>query len=90
MADTKELEKTEPAGSNAVDPRDEPSADWGWHGAFPNVVQGMGWAIAIVLLAMQFGAHKSNVENYWLIATALGIIGLLLWDVRKRRTAWRR
>ncbi len=90
MAATKELEKSEPAGNGAVDPRDEPSAEWGWHGSFPNAVQFMGWSIAIVLLAMQIGPHQSRTEDYWLIGTALTIIAALVWDLRRRRTAWRR
>lgn len=85
MASSKELEQRP-----QVDPRDEPSADWGWHGEFPRAVQVMGLAIAVFLLAMLIGPHKGNTENLWLIGTAVTIVLLLLWDLRKRRTAWRR
>lgn len=90
MAATKELDKHERANTGAVDPRDEPSAEWGWHGSFPKAVRGIGWALVVILLALQIGPHQSNTENYWLIGSAVTILGLLLWDLRKRRTAWRR
>lgn len=73
-----------------VDPADEPSAEWGWHGSFPNLVQVMGWVIVGGLLVMLIGNHKGNVENIYLLITAAGIALALLLDLRKRRTAWRR
>lgn len=82
---TKELEKRP-----QVDPRDEPSAEWGWHGSFPNLVQAMGWIIAISMLLMLIGQHTGRVEDIYLIATAALIMGALLFDLRKRRTSWRR
>jgi hypothetical protein len=74
----------------AVDPADEPSAEWGWHGSFPNLVQVMGWVIVGGLLVMLIGNHKGMTEDIWLVGTALFIAGALLLDLRKRRTAWRR
>lgn len=82
---SKELEKR-----SQVDPRDEPSAEWGWHGSFPNTVQVMGWVVALSMVIMTIGNHTGNVENLFLIGTALTIVGALLLDLRKRRTAWRR
>lgn len=73
-----------------VDPADEPSAEWGWHGSFPNLVQVMGWVIVGGLLIMLIGNHKGRTEDIWLVVTALGIAGALLLDIRRRRTAWRR
>lgn len=90
MAATKELDKHERAVTSAVDPRDEPSAEWGWHGSFPKATQAIGWALAVMLLALQIGPHHSNTENYWLIGTAATIVAMLLWDLRRRRTSWRR
>lgn len=84
MSPSKELEQRP-----QVDPRDEPSAEWGWHGSFPNGVQFLGWFIAVVLLALQIGPHESNTENYWLIGIAVVVIALLVRDLRKRRTSWR-
>jgi len=73
-----------------VDPADEPSAEWGWHGSFPNLVQVMGWAIVAILLLMLIGNHVGRVEDVWLVGLAAVIAGALVLDLRKRRTAWRR
>ncbi|MGH3431766.1 MAG: DUF2631 domain-containing protein, partial [Thermocrispum sp.] len=48
-----------------VDPADEPSAEWGWHGSFPNLVQVMGWVIVGSLLAMLIGNHNGRTEDIW-------------------------
>lgn len=74
----------------AVDPADEPSAEWGWHGNFPNLVQVMGWVIVGGLLVMLIGNHKGQVEDIYLYLTAAGIALALALDLRRRRTDWRR
>lgn len=74
----------------AVDPADEPSAEWGWHGSFPNLVQVMGWVIVGGLLVMLIGNHKGRVEDIYLVLTAAGIALALVLDRRRRRTDWRR
>ncbi|MDV6012786.1 DUF2631 domain-containing protein [Haloechinothrix sp. LS1_15] len=73
-----------------VDPRDEPSVEWGWHDHFPKGRQIAGWAVVLILLGMLYGPHESNIENYFLVFTALIIGGGLLWDLHRRRTSWRR
>ncbi|OZM78351.1 DUF2631 domain-containing protein [Pseudonocardia sp. MH-G8] len=74
----------------AVDPQDEPSAEWGWHGGFPKGMVIAGWVSVFILLAMIIGNHTGRVENLWLIGIALVMaLGLVLHSVRKR-TAWRR
>jgi len=73
-----------------VDPRDEPSADWGWHGTFPRATRIAGWLVALSMFAMLIGNHRGNVENLWLIFTGLMVIGGLIWDQVRRRTAWRK
>ncbi|PRX48417.1 uncharacterized protein DUF2631 [Prauserella shujinwangii] len=73
-----------------VDPRDEPSAEWGWHGSFPKGTQAGGWITAIALFAMLIGNHEGNTENIWLIGLGSAVVIGLLWDLRRRRTAWRR
>ncbi|MPY78158.1 MAG: DUF2631 domain-containing protein [Actinophytocola sp.] len=85
MAPTKQIET-----KSQVDPRDEPSADWGWHGTFPKATQAMGWTIVVILLAMLIGNHEGNVENLWLVGIAVSIIGALVADIRRRRLSWRR
>lgn len=85
MASSKQLE-TRPK----VDPRDEPSAEWGWHGSFPKTVRVMGWFLAFALLSLLIGNHEGNTENVWLIGMSVTVIGALLLDMRRRRTSWRR
>ncbi|MEV6611549.1 MULTISPECIES: DUF2631 domain-containing protein [unclassified Kutzneria] len=82
-----ELEKR-PA--NAVDPHDEPSAEWGWHGTFPKATRIAGWLTAIALLLMLIGNHRGHIEDIYLIGVAAAIVLALIWDRIRSRTAWRR
>jgi predicted lipid-binding transport protein (Tim44 family) len=80
---------TEPAVP-AHDPHAEPSAAWGWHGGFPRAARIGGWILAAIMFLMLIGNHQGRVEDLWLIATGLVIIGFLVADQIKRRTSWRR
>ena len=82
-----ELEKR-PA--NAVDPHDEPSAEWGWHGTFPKATRIAGWLTAVAMLLLLIGNHRGHIEDIYLIATAARIVLALIWDRIRSRTAWRR
>jgi len=73
-----------------VDPADEPSVEWGWHGHFPRLARASGWIVTIALLAMIIGNHRGNIEDIWLIALAASLVFILLRDAARRRTAWRR
>lgn len=73
-----------------VDPRDEPSAEWGWHGGFPKASRIAGWFSVFALLIMLVGNHENNTENVWLVGLGLFVAFLLVLDARKRRTSWRR
>ncbi len=86
----KAVEKRGQAVVTKVDPRDEPSAEWGWHGRFPKATRLMALFSAIVMFAMLIGNHHGRTEDVWLIGLGVGIIVLLLIDLRRRRTAWRR
>lgn len=86
----KDIEKQETSGIGVVDPRDEPSSEWGWHGRFPKITRAGGWFVAFALFIMLIGNHENNTENLWLIALGLGVVALLLRDLQRRRTAWRR
>ncbi|GAB2783772.1 DUF2631 domain-containing protein [Streptomonospora nanhaiensis] len=76
--------------SNQVDPRDEPSAEWGWHGTFPKATRFAGWLSVAALLVMLIGNHQNAMEDIWLVGLAIGLAFALILDLRKRRTAWRR
>ena len=79
------------ARRTGVDPRDEPSAEWGWHGSFPNALRVAGVVTAILLLVMVIGPYESRLQDFWMIPLALGILGLIVWGtVKRRRDDWRR
>lgn len=80
----------EPAQRPAVDPQDEPSAEWGWHGSFPRGQTVAGWVSVVFLLTMLIGNHEGATEDVWLVGLAAFMaFGLVLHAVRKRH-AWRR
>ena len=63
--------------------------DWGWHGESGKVGRIAGWAMIVLLLVLMFGNHRGQVENLWLIGSALVIAISLIWDSRRRKNAWR-
>jgi hypothetical protein len=74
----------------AVDPLDEPSAEWGWHGGFPRGSVIAGWVSVVILLLLTIGNHEGSTEDIWLVGAAVLIaFGLILHAIR-RRHAWRR
>ena len=56
---------------NGVDPADEPSAEWGWHGGFPRGALVAGWFSVFALLIMLIGNHQGHVEDIWLVVIAV-------------------
>lgn len=75
---------------HAHDPHAEPSAEWGWHGGFPKAARVGGWIVAVIIFLMLIGNHQGRVEDLWLIATGLIVVGILIRDLMKRRTSRRR
>ena len=84
--------------SQAIDPADEPSVEWGWHGGFPKATQAAGWFTVFALLIMLVGNHQGILsgghafknEDIWLIGIAVIVAIGLLADLRRRRQGWRR
>ncbi|HEY2203212.1 MAG TPA: DUF2631 domain-containing protein [Pseudonocardia sp.] len=76
--------------ATTVDPEDEPSAAWGWHGGFPRGMVIAGWVSTIFILLMLFGNHQGRVEDVWLIGTALVMAAGLIRHQMKARRSWRR
>ncbi|WP_053734580.1 DUF2631 domain-containing protein [Nocardia sp. NRRL S-836] len=85
MASSSELDKRP-----AVDPHEEPSHEWGWHGSLTKGTRIAGWLSAIFCFLMLIGNHHGRIENVYLIATGVTIIGFLVWDMARRKTSWRR
>ena len=74
-----------------VDPRDEPSVEWGWHGSFPNGQRVSGVVVAILLLVMVVGPYQTSLHVLWLVPMGLALLGLIVWGtVKRRRDDWRR
>ena len=82
-----ELEKRP---GSVVDPHDEPSVEWGWHGTFHKGIRIAGWLTAIAMLLMLIGNHRGRIEDLYLVATAAVIVAALIWDRIRSRTSWRR
>jgi hypothetical protein len=78
------------ASRSSVDPHDEPSAEWGWHGSFPKGTRIAGWFTAFAMFIMLVGNHHGRTEDIWLIGVGAGLIVLLVIDQIRRRTSWRR
>ena len=74
----------------AVDPQDEPSAEWGWHGSFPRAKTVAGAVTIVILIVLSFGPYQSRTQDLWLYGTALLILALMVRQVAARRHAWRR
>ncbi|OLF13334.1 hypothetical protein BU204_27855 [Actinophytocola xanthii] len=76
---------------NAVDPHEEPSAEWGWHGRFPRGREIGGWFTAISMFAMAFfGTQIARTEQLYLLAFGIGLVAILIWARVRQRTSWRR
>ena len=63
--------------------------DWGWHGEAGKTGRIAGWVLAVILLTMMVGNHEGRVEDLYLIGAAATIVITLLWDMRRRKNAWR-
>ena len=75
------------AGSTPVE--HERPEDWGWHGEAGKIGRVLGWLMAVFLLVLLVGNHEGRIEDLWLVGASLLLIGTLLWDVRRRKNAWR-
>ncbi|MEP7021171.1 MAG: DUF2631 domain-containing protein [Pseudonocardiales bacterium] len=69
-------------------PDDHPS-DWGWHGEWGKVGRIGAWVAIVILLLMITATHYNASGTVWLILIAGGLIGYQIWDIRRRRNAWR-
>jgi hypothetical protein len=70
-------------------PDDHPS-DWGWHGEWGKVGRIGAWAAIVILLLMITATHYNASGTAWLVFIAGVLIVYQIWDIRRRRNAWRR
>jgi fatty acid desaturase len=69
---------------------DEHPTDWGWHGEWGRASRIAGWITAIILLLMIGATHYNFSGAAWLIGFAAAIVGGLIWDMQRRKNAWRK
>ena len=85
------MARTGKSGRPEVDPQDEPSVEWGWHGSFPRAVPIAGVITGIVFLLLMIGPYQSRLQDFWIVGIVLLMFGLIAYGVVvKRRKAWRR
>jgi Protein of unknown function (DUF2631) len=75
---------------HGVNPNEEPSAEWGWHGTPIRAGKIAGWFTAFALFAMLIGNHQSHVEDIYLISLGTLLVVMLIASHLKARKARRR
>ena len=77
-----------PDDYKADHPNEHPT-DWGWHGEWGRAARVGGWLVAVVLVLMTTATHYNGMGTLWLLLSAGGIVLMLIWDIQRRRNAWR-
>ncbi len=75
------------AGAHPIE--EERPEDWGWHQRMRIAPQVAGWLTVIALLSYTWGNHEGRMEDLWLFGIAGSMVVTLVWDLRRKRTAWR-
>ena len=78
------------AQRSAVDPQDEPSAEWGWHGSLPGGTMAGGIVTIILCAAFLIGPYQSHTQYLWLIGVIVVVVIGMGLQIRKKRNSWRR
>jgi hypothetical protein len=73
-----------------VDPNEEPSAAWGWHGTPTRAGKIAGWFTAFALFAMLIGNNEGHMGDFFLIAPGTVLVVMLIGSHLKARRAKRR
>jgi hypothetical protein len=90
VSDTgQDLAKQDERLPGTVDPADEPSAEWGWHGGFPRGSLIAGWFSVFAMLIMLIGNHQGHVEDIWLLVVAVIMAFGLARKTLANRHSWR-
>jgi len=75
------------AGAQPV--QHERPEDWGWHGETGKLGRIGAWITVLILLSYLIGNHEGRVEDLYVVGFAAAIAGTLIWDIRRRKNAWR-
>lgn len=76
--------------ASGIDPADEPSVGWGWHGHANKFFKGLGVFFAAFLLLMMIGNHESRIEDWYLGVFAAFILFFIGADEYRARNKWHR
>ena len=63
--------------------------EWGWHGETGKVGRIGAWITVLVILSFLIGNHEGRMEDLWLIGVAFVLVLILVWDIFRRKNAWR-
>ena len=63
--------------------------EWGWHGETGKWGRVGAWFATLFLLTMVIGNHEGRMEDLFIFGIALVMILILVWDMRRRKNAWR-
>ena len=67
----------------------EEPADWGWHGETGKWGRRGGWLTVLIMLSYLIGNHEGRVEDLWVLGFAALLALILIWDIFRRKNAWR-
>jgi hypothetical protein len=73
-----------------ADHPDEHPTDWGWHGEWGRAAHVAGWICVIILVLMVTATHYNESGTAWLLGFAAALVVGLVWDMQRRRNAWRK
>jgi hypothetical protein len=63
--------------------------DWGWHGETGKWGRAGAWIAVLVTLTFLIGNHEGRIEDAWVLGIAAIMVLVLIWDIRRRKNAWR-
>ncbi|WP_132993636.1 DUF2631 domain-containing protein [Gordonia zhaorongruii] len=72
------------------EPANAPSARFGWHGTAPRTYAIAAFVSGLICLGMLVGNHIGHVEDIYLIAIAIVLIGYATYKIIPRKGTWRR
>jgi hypothetical protein len=67
----------------------ERKGEWGWHGETGKLGRIGAWITVLVILSFLVGNHEGRMEDLWLLGVALVLVLILVWDIFRRKNAWR-
>ena len=69
---------------------DEHPSDWGWHGEWGRAARITGWIVTVILVLMVTATHYNFSGLFWLLFFAAGLVVVMIWDIQRRKNAWRK